>query len=123
MIKKILVLEDDQDILYVVQEVLEYERFLVKGISNCQEVLKLGEEFVPDLFLLDFRLQDGNGGEVCRDLKSHPLFAATPVIIFSAYAQKNIDFSAYGCDGVIEKPFDLDQLIEMVNLLLTKTSV
>jgi DNA-binding response OmpR family regulator len=118
MLKRILVLDDNQDILEIVSEALSYEQFEVKGTNESKKVMPLIDEFVPDLVILDYRIAGENGGEICRQIKSHPKFYDTPVIIFSAYINHDDDVFAYGCDAVINKPFDLMELIEKVNNLI-----
>jgi DNA-binding response OmpR family regulator len=118
--RKILVLDDNEDILQVVTEILTYERFEVCGIGTCAELLPLAENFLPDLILLDLRLTDGHGGELCRQIKSHPVLDSTPVIIFTAYLHKPSDLYQYGCDAVILKPFDLGSLLETINQLIAR---
>ncbi|GAB3916256.1 response regulator [Mucilaginibacter boryungensis] len=120
MLKRILVLDDNQDILEVVNEVLAYENFDVHATSNSEGIIAVTEAYNPDLIILDYRLNNANGGEICHELKSHPKFKHIPVIIFSAYINLSIDYAKYGCDAVISKPFDLSQLIETVNGLITK---
>jgi DNA-binding response OmpR family regulator len=118
MLKRILVLDDNLDILEMVNEVLSYENFEVHATSNSVGILKVAEKFGPDLFILDYRLNKGNGGDVCLELKAHPKFKNIPVIIFSAYINLSIDYAKFGCDALISKPFDLSQLMETVNGLL-----
>jgi len=118
MLKKILVLDDNEDILEIVHEVLSYAQFEVKSISESDRCMELMEEFSPDLVLLDFRVSGANGGEICRQIKSHPKFNNVPVIIFSAYINHTAEILAYGCDAVINKPFDLFELIDKVNNLI-----
>jgi DNA-binding response OmpR family regulator len=118
MLKKILVLDDNEDILEIVHEVLSYAQFEVKSISESDRCMELMEEFNPDLVLLDFRVSGANGGEICRQIKSHPKFNNVPVIIFSAYINHTDEILAYGCDAVINKPFDLFELINKVNNLI-----
>jgi len=118
MLKRILILDDNQDILEIVHETLTYEQFDVKSTGDGAEVLPLIEDFNPDLVILDYRVAGTNGGELCRQIKSHPRFGNIPVIIFSAYINPQTDFFSYGCDAVINKPFDLTELIETVNNLL-----
>jgi len=118
MLKKILVLDDNEDILEIVHEVLSYAQFEVKSISESDGCMELMEEFNPDLVLLDFRVSGANGGEICRQIKSHPKFNNIPVIIFSAYINHSDEILAYGCDAVINKPFDLFELIDKVNNLI-----
>lgn len=116
--RKVLVLDDNADILQIVTEVLTYEKFDVKGISSGAELLPLAKEYQPDLILLDLRLPDAHGGELCRSVKKHPELKDTPVVIFTAYQRTSDDLSVYGCDAVLPKPFDLDTLVETVGQLL-----
>ena len=119
MLKRVLVLDDNQDILDVVQETLSYEKFEVISTAESDKVMSLVKEFVPDLILLDYRVAGTNGGEVCRQIKSHPEFNDIPVIIFSAYINHHDEILAYGCDAIINKPFDLVELINKVNDLIS----
>ncbi|WP_413666833.1 response regulator [Mucilaginibacter sp. Mucisp86] len=118
MVKRILVLDDNQDILDIVHETLTYEQFEVKSTSVSTDVLPLIESFEPDLVILDYRVAGTNGGEICRNIKVHPKFGNTPVIIFSAYVNNESELISYGCDSIINKPFDLTELVEKVNSLL-----
>jgi CheY-like chemotaxis protein len=118
MAKKILVLDDNQDILEIVHETLTYEKFEVQSTSNSDSVIPLVEQFHPDLILLDYRVAGVNGGELCAQIKSRPDLCNIPVIIFSAYINHNDELFAYGCDAIINKPFDLVELVEKVNNLL-----
>jgi DNA-binding response OmpR family regulator len=113
--KRILILDDNQDILEIVQEVLLYEDFEVKAISETKNLLGVARAFKPDLFLLDYKLPDGNGAEICRLFKAQPEFRKIPVIIFSAYTHPGTDFYDFGCDGVIAKPFNLTELTETLH--------
>jgi len=118
MLKRILVLDDNQDILDIVHETLAYEQFEVQSTTNAGDVIPLAEELIPDLIILDYRVAGTNGGEVCRKIKSHPKLGDIPVIIFSAYINRDNELLSYGCDAVINKPFDLTELVEKVNSLI-----
>ncbi|MDN3549465.1 MAG: response regulator [Mucilaginibacter sp.] len=118
MSKRILVLDDNQDILDIVHETLTYEQFEVKSTSNSLDVLPLMDQFTPDLVILDYRVAGTTGGEICKSIKLHPKFCNTPVIIFSAYLNNDDHLLNYGCDGIINKPFDLSELVEKVNNLI-----
>lgn len=119
MAKRILILDDNEDILEIVHETLAYEDFEVQSTSRSETVIPLVEKFSPDLVILDYRVAGLNGGELCRQIKAHPDFGNTPVIIFSAYINHNQDLIAYGCDAIINKPFDLTELVEKVNSLIS----
>ena len=118
MAKRILVLDDNTDILEIVHETLTYEKFEVQSTSRGDTVIPLVEQFNPDLVILDYRVAGANGGELCRQIKSHPDFGNLPVIIFSAYINHNDELFKYGCDAIINKPFDLTELVEKVNSLI-----
>ncbi|MDB5115389.1 MAG: hypothetical protein JWQ79_881 [Mucilaginibacter sp.] len=119
MSKRILVLDDNQDILDIVHETLSYEQFEVKGTSESADVMPFVEEFAPDLVILDYRVAGVNGGELCKQIKCHPKFKDIPVIIFSAYINHDDELFSYGCDAIINKPFDLIELVEKVNNLIS----
>jgi DNA-binding response OmpR family regulator len=121
MAKRILVLDDNHDILDIVHETLSYEQFEVQSTSRADVVIPLMEKFVPDLIILDYRVSGTNGGELCLQIKSHPNFKNTPVIIFSAYINHDDELFAYGCDAIINKPFDLNELVTKVNTLLNES--
>ena len=123
MLKRILVLDDNQDILDIVNETLTYEQFDVQGTTKGNEVIPMMEELTPDLVILDYRVADSNGGEICKRIKSHPKFYNIPVIIFSAYINRDNELFAYGCDAVINKPFDLSELVEKVRNLITAATI
>jgi len=116
--KKILLIDDNEDILAVVEEVLSYEKFEVLSARDDVNIMAIAEKFNPDLIITDYRLGSTNGGELCQQFKVHPKLAQVPVIIFSAYMHPNSDFFKYGCDAVIEKPFDLDDLTETISRLI-----
>ncbi|SEN08283.1 Response regulator receiver domain-containing protein [Mucilaginibacter gossypiicola] len=121
--KKILLVDDNLDIVQIVEEVLAYEGFEVKAEMSGYGLIAIAEEYLPDLVILDYRLGDGNGGELCQQMKTCTALKHIPVIIFSAYIQPGSDLSDFGCDEVILKPFDLEVLAETVKRLLYRNAV
>lgn len=115
--KKILLLDDSLDIVQVVEEVLTYEGFGVHVTLKSTEFLQIAMRYRPDLVLLDYKLADGNGGDLCRTVKAHPELKHIPVVIFSAYVHPGVNLSDFGCDAVITKPFDLEFLLQTVQRL------
>ncbi len=117
--KTILVIEDDDDTLQIIGVILgEIGYNIVKslGLKSITYIKGLN----PDLILLDHRLKDGSGKELCIKLKSDDLTKHIPVIFLSAdinIVQITIDSCA---DAYITKPFDLDDLINTVNNFLNK---
>ncbi len=118
MNKRILVLDDNHDILDVVSEVLAYEGFEVTCISQAARLDDAISKLKPDLILLDYKLMDGNGADICSKLKGAETTREIPIIIFSAYINKSEVFTALNCEAVLPKPFDIDNLVETINRIL-----
>ncbi len=117
MLKRILVLDDNQDILDIIKEALLYEKFEVKITSESANIMEVIDSYKPDLIMLDYKLNGPNGDDICRQIKTHPRFYDIPVIICSAYLNNN-NMPVCGCDAIIAKPFGLEELIEKVTALV-----
>ena len=114
--KRVLVLDDNEAILEVVSAALQYENYEVLEISYGYELMEAIADFLPDLILLDYRLADTNGGDLCQGLKNDPTYRDIPVIIFSAYFSPSDGNLPGRCDGILYKPFDLEELLTIVHL-------
>ena|ERR1700761_7786435 len=122
MLKRILVLDDSQDILDIVKETLSYEKFEVKTTSSSDHIIDTLQTYRPDLVILDYKQTGPKGDDICRDIKAHPNLQNTPVIICSAYLANN-DLSQCGCDATIAKPFGLNELLDKVKTLVYRSMV
>jgi DNA-binding response OmpR family regulator len=112
--KRILFIDDNKEILDIVNYVLTAENYLVRCYNSAAGFMSVVEEFSPDLILLEFKLKGGNGGEICLALKQDAKYSAIPVILVTAYRTPDLDFSRFNCNAVIDKPFDLDSLLDVV---------
>lgn len=115
--KKILVVDDDNDILEVMQEALRYEGYEVSGLQRTDNIFPDIIQYQPDLVILDYLLAGVNGGELCHQIKINRHTEKIPVILMSAYPKVLQSLGDYGCNVFIPKPFDLSNLIECVQLL------
>jgi CheY-like chemotaxis protein len=116
--KKILIIDNDADVLDMIQEVLNYAGYEVVIKEGTDDIVALITEQKPDLVLIDFILNGVNGGEYCHRIKANPQTSSLPVIIMTAYSKVLLSLGDYGCNGYLAKPFDLDELINQVNRLL-----
>jgi len=114
MDKRILILDDNQDILEMVAEALTYEGYIVKTTGRKPEFENLLESWQPHTVILDFKLADGNGGDICLEIKQNSRTKHIPVILFSACFNQAKDLAEFGCDAVMTKPFDLEELVACV---------
>ena len=118
--KRVLVVDDDPQILAVVQETLRDERFDIRTAGNGYDAGILTEQFRPDLILLDFMLPDINGSMVCERIRGNPEYAGTRIVFVSGVADE-ADVNkllARGADAFIAKPFRADELLRTVTKLL-----
>lgn len=118
--KKILLLDDNQDILDVAKEILLYEDFEVRDTRLSASFLLYAETYKPDLIIVDYRLADGNGGDICRKLKAHPALKHVPLIMWSAYTTPDLNLQQYGCDAILNKPFDIEDFLKVIEQLLSR---
>jgi DNA-binding response OmpR family regulator len=117
--KKILVLDDNEDILALIVMILEMEGYQPKGISTGGALMKSVEEFNPELILLDVLLGDSDGRILCHELKSDPSTANIPVIMISAsHAALSLSEDHHKPDDFISKPFDIDDLVNRIKRVL-----
>lgn len=112
--KKILVCDDDQSIAELVKTILDQNQFKTKLLFNGKGILKRIKEFMPDLILLDLWMPGIHGQETVKLIKADGVIKDIPVIIFSALNEVEKETKDSGADGYILKPFDIDQLLEVI---------
>ena len=122
MSKKILIIDNDPDVLDVTREALNYEGFEVVASLIADDYQNLIRQHQIDLVVIDYLLPGINGGEICHQIKSNPETAHIPVIIFSAYPRVLQSLGKYGCDAFIPKPFDLSDIVGQITKLLNCSS-
>jgi len=112
---KILVVDDDVDILSVMEILLSMKGFDVEVTSKGENTFPKIESFKPDLILLDVLISGHDGRVICKQLKSNKSTSHIPVIMFSAHPGAAATISDYGADDFIAKPFDVNNLMQKVN--------
>ena len=112
LMKRILVVDDNLDILQIVKIILENYGFEVVVTPNGEETLLKADTFHPQLILMDVFLSSGiDGREICKTLKSKSETKDIPVILFSAQVKMEDGFKNWGADDFISKPFEVKELI------------
>jgi DNA-binding response OmpR family regulator len=120
MTKRVLIADDEPNIVASLEFLMEQAGFEVKVAANGQEALELVASFRPDLVLLDVMMPVKNGYEVCQSLKSDPATRAVKVVMLSAKGRdvevaKGLEL---GADAYVTKPFSTKDLIAKVQELL-----
>lgn len=108
-----LVVDDDEGIRGLIATILEYEGFEVRVAASVAEAREqLAQAGSPDLAVLDFALPDGEGIDLCADLRSR----SVPCLIVSAY-DRSLEPAVEGADAWIAKPFEAAELVATVRTL------
>lgn len=114
MSHRILVVDDDEGIVEVVQMALEGEGYEVSTGTDSKSLQQQLAAQRPSLILLDVLLSGDDGRDICQSLKQNEDTKHIPVIMLSAHADASKIAAVGGADDFLEKPFDVDALIEIV---------
>jgi CheY-like chemotaxis protein len=115
--KKILVVDDEKDMLRLIEYNLNYHGYLVVTAQNGHEGLEKLRSEMPDLVLLDIKMPGLNGYEVCKIIKNEPSVRHIPVVFVSVAASEE-DTQFCGAQAYITKPFAPKTLLNKVKNIL-----
>ena len=120
MVKRILIGDDDPNIILSLEFLLAQAGFEVRTAGNGEEILQAVERFRPDLVLLDIMLPLKNGFEVCQTLRGNPSCAGLKIVMLTAKgrASEAAKGLALGADAYVTKPFGTRDLMKTVRGLL-----
>ncbi len=118
--KRILVIEDEPDIVRGLRDALEFEGFEVQARGTGAEGLAAALDWGPDAVLLDLMLPDDNGYRVCETLRQRD--ETVPIIILTAKAQESDKIRGLdaGADDYVTKPFSVAELIARINAIFRR---
>lgn len=121
MPRKILVVEDEPNILMPIRFLLEKNGYEVKAVESGEAVMDTLSAFKADLILLDIMLPQMDGFEVCQMIRNHPDWRDIKIVFLTAMGRA-MDISkgmSMGGDAYITKPFSNAEIIECVKKLLS----
>lgn len=118
MKKRVLICDDDADILFICSYIFEKQDFEVHTRNHCNQILEMVETIQPDIILMDNWIPDTGGIVAAQTIKGSDDFNHIPIVFFSA----NNDIKALAkeakADAYLAKPFDLDELEKLIDHLL-----
>lgn len=112
--KKVLICDDDTDILHLVRLTLETNGYKVRAVSGWQQLDEAIQTFHPDMLLLDVGLNGADGRAICKRLKADPATRHLTVVLFSAHANLKESIGECNADGYIAKPYDLREFLDTI---------
>ncbi len=118
--RKILVIEDEPDIIRGLKDALAFEGFDVEGASTGEEGVRLARERAPDCVILDLMLPDANGYQVCERIRDFS--SVVPIIMLTARSQEadKIRGLESGADDYMTKPFSVGELCARVKAIFRR---
>jgi len=118
--KKILIADDETSIRSLVRSMLGKEHIVI-GASDGEEATKVAHKEKPDLILMDIMMPKMDGYAACYAIKTHPATEAIPVVMLTGvgYELNKKLSQMIGASGYITKPFQLQELKEMIGQLLS----
>jgi DNA-binding response OmpR family regulator len=118
---KVMIVDDDRNTVKLLQTLLELDGFEISVAPRGMDVMPVAEQSMPDIFLMDYHLADMDGVDVIRQLRAHPTFAKTPIIMTSGLDVEDEALEA-GANKFIVKPFEPGDLPGLFNSLIAGSS-
>jgi len=121
--EKILVVDDEKDIVELLQYNLEKEGYKISAVFSGEQCLENVKSELPDLILLDLMLPEIDGLDVCKFLKNNPQTSHIPIIMLTAKGEETdiVLGLELGADDYIIKPFKVRELLARVKAVLRRT--
>ncbi|MEW5694156.1 MAG: response regulator [Candidatus Hydrogenedentota bacterium] len=121
--EKILIIDDEPDLVQIVKINLELAGYIVKDADNGEDGVRLVKEQRPDVVLLDVMLPDISGNEVCKILKNDPRTCFIPIMMLTARSQVTDKVKGLhsGADDYLTKPFEPEELIARIEMLIRRS--
>jgi len=119
--KKILVVDDEEDVLFVLRKILTAKGYSVITTTNGTNAIALAKAQHPDLIILDIVMPDMDGGEVSAKLEKHPLTRSIPVIFLTALLTKTEEHQEnhiINSNIIFAKPINTKELLAQIEGLL-----
>lgn len=113
--KKIVIFDDDEDILSICSYILEEQGWEVHTFSDCNNIIEKVSGILPDVILMDNWIPDSGGIVATQTLKKTDVLKEIPVIYFSANSDIQILANHAGAQTYLAKPFDLEDLEKVIS--------
>ena len=116
--KKIIIFDDDEDILSICSYILEEQGWEVHTYTDCNNIVEKVSAILPDVILMDNWIPDAGGINATQTLKKNEELKGIPVVYFSANSDIQLLADHAGAESYLAKPFNLEDLEKVINSVL-----
>jgi DNA-binding response OmpR family regulator len=116
--KRIIIFDDDEDILAICSFILEEQGWKVSAFADCNNIIEKVSNIMPDVILMDNWIPDDGGIIATQKLKQNESLKNIPIIYFSANSDIESLATHAGAESYLAKPFDLEELERVINAVL-----
>ena len=117
--KKVLVIDDDEDLLDAISMMLEDADYEVATSTKGEETYKKVASFKPDIIVLDVLMSGSDGRTICKNLKSDESTKQIPVLMISAHPSAKNSVIDVGADAFLAKPFNTRDMLSLVSSMFS----
>lgn len=114
--RRLLIIDDNNDLLFAMQRLLSFYNFSVRTITGSKDLLNEITSFKPEIIIIDVLLTGEDGRLICKALREDMRNREVTLILFSASPFHLENYQQYKADGVIEKPFEVKELIDRIEI-------
>lgn len=119
----ILVIDDNEDILFMIKAMLEMKGYKVTPKNHPENIELVIETIMPDIILMDMLLSGADGREVCKKIKTNAVISKIPVIMISALPDAGDSCMAAGANYFLGKPFEINDIFKTVATALVPVMI
>lgn len=112
--KKVLIVDNNVEILSAMKRILLLYGYEVMSVTTYQMIDINIKYQKPDVIIMDVMLDNQDGRIACKQLKKNTLTKDIFILLMSGSPEKLIDFKKYKADGILEKPFDIEKLLNVI---------
>jgi DNA-binding response OmpR family regulator len=120
--KKVLVIDDDLDLLMLLERRLVKEGLIIETAASLPEAEEIIDAFAPDMILLDINIHGEDGRQLSWKLKSNPVFNHIRIILMSGFDYNSRRAALFGADELLPKPFFMEYLVQRVQAHILEPS-
>ena len=116
----ILIIDDEEDVLVSLKRLLENKGYAVTVLARPETAFNMIHVLMPDIILLDIKLAELDGRDICMQLKSNAKTKKLKIILFSGLIVSKEEYTGSGADDFIEKPIHFPALLKKLKLHLAE---